>query len=112
MKLFQRAMCIGIAAALALPVATTATARDSVNTIELLSHASGLTVRQVMMVLGNPTAFGGYKSGYEIVDNRLRRTVGPEIYRQLKLRRELTPKQTRDLIAMAAAGDEDVLASK
>lgn len=112
MKRFQKAICLGIAVALALPVALPAAAQDGLSTIELLAQASGLTTRQVKMVLGNPTAFAEYRTSYAFVDRQFRDAVGPEIYRNLKERGELSARNARELAALARARTSVELASK
>lgn len=107
MKISQRAIFLGVAIALAMPVASTAVAQQGVDTISLLSQASGLTAHEVQMVLGNRTAFAGYKAGYAFASQRLEQTVGPAIYHNLKEHGELTARQLQDLVVMANTRSRD-----
>ena len=112
MRILQRAMCVGIAAALALPAASTAMAQEGINTIDLLAQASGLTSRQVQMVLGNRSAYAEYPISYDFVDRKFRDAVGPDIYRNLKERGELSAQHVRNLMAIANARHGEQVASK
>lgn len=103
MKIIQRAMCIGIAAAMALPVAGTAVAQEGVDSIALLAQASGLSERQVQMMLGNRTSYAEYRISYDRVDRKFREAVGPEIYRDFKERGELTASDAQQLMAIVNA---------
>lgn len=112
MKIIQRAMCIGIAAALALPVATNAAGREGTSSITLLAQASGLSERQVQMVLGNRTSYAEYRISYDRVDRKFRDAVGPEIYRNLKERGELTASNAQQLMAIVNTRSDAEVASK
>ncbi|MGH8113097.1 MAG: hypothetical protein ACREPL_14445 [Rhodanobacteraceae bacterium] len=123
MKTFRRIMCCGIASALALPVATVATAHQplapiqvnatsSSDMIALASRASGLTERQVSMVLGNRSAFAGYQTGYDVLARRFRQAVGPAIYENLEQRHDLTAGQKQELSAAAHTRTNVEVASK
>lgn len=121
-KIFNRALCLGIVAALALPVATTAAAQQNLGTVEvkaaeinpiaLLSQATGLTEREVQMVLGNRTSYAGYVASYDFVDRRLQQAIGPEMYQHLKQYGELTGQHVQNLTAMVNARPAGQLASK
>lgn len=63
-----------IAAVSALLAAGAAAARSP--DIGALAEQSGLTERQVRMVLGAPVAFAEYRSSYRDSRDRLRRAVG------------------------------------
>ncbi len=112
MRILQRAMCIGIAAALALPAASTAMAQEGANTMDLLAQASGLTSRQVQMVLGNRSTYAEYRISYDRVERQFREAVGPEIFRSLKERGELSAQHAQALAAMADARHANRVASK
>lgn len=100
MKIFQRAICFGIAAALALPVATRASAQGGIDTIELLSHATGMTVHEVELALG-PSANYEQPVRYASANRRFRQAVGRTLYEQITGEGELSAQQVRDLIATA-----------
>ena len=102
MKIFQRAICLGIAAALALPVATRASAQGGVNTTELLSQATGMTVREVELAIG-PAANYEQPVRYASANRRFRQAVGRALYEQIMGEGELSAQQVRDLTAMARA---------
>lgn len=95
-------VCIGLAIALAVPASGLAAAPTSTDPIQLLANASGLTTRQVQMVLGNRTAFPEYLTGYEMVAARFARAVGPRIYRDVEDGR-LTSADVHALTAMVDA---------
>jgi hypothetical protein len=46
--------------------------------IEALAQQSGLTARQVRMVLGAPTAFAEYRTSYRQAREKLRAAIGDE----------------------------------
>ncbi|MGH8156191.1 MAG: hypothetical protein ACREP2_06320 [Rhodanobacteraceae bacterium] len=110
----HRALCFAIAAAFALPVAGTATARQRVNAAEtpatvpsvdavaLLSRATGLTEYQVKLELGKQTAWADNPIAFDFADGRFRQAVGYEVYHDLKTRDVLTPQDVQYLAAMAA----------
>jgi hypothetical protein len=112
-RIFNRALCLGIAAALALPVAGNAFAQQTLgvvevgahegNAIAMLSEATGISERQIQMVLGDRTYYAGYVASYDFVDQRLRRSIGPEMYRHLKQQGELTALDVQNLTAMVNA---------
>lgn len=118
----NRVLSVGVAAALALSFAGTAAAQQTlgavhvraaaVTPINLLAQASGLTQRQVQMVLGDRTAFAGYLANYERVDRKFQRAIGPEMYQRLKSDGELSPQDMQNLSAMVNAPQAEHLASK
>lgn len=121
-RIISRALSVGIAAALALSITGTAAAQQTlsvvhvyaapISPIKLLAQVSGLTPRQVQMVLGTPTAFAGYAASYDFADRRFRRAVGPEIYQHLKTQGELSAQDVQNLTAMVNAQQTDRVASK
>lgn len=118
----NRALSVGVAAVLALSFAGTAVAQETpgvvqvraaaVNPIKLLAQASGLTQRQVQMVLGTRTAFAGYVASYDAVDRHFWRAIGPEIYQHLKSQGELSPQDVQNLTAMVDTLQAERMASK
>lgn len=120
MKIVQRAVCLGVAIALnctafaGLSAALTHPAEaagGSMQTIDLLARASGLTERQVRMVLGNPTAYAEYQSSYSQVDRRFRKAIGEQAYRDLKENRQLSARDAQHLFALVQARDAEQVAS-
>ncbi|MGH8113706.1 MAG: hypothetical protein ACREPS_01430 [Rhodanobacteraceae bacterium] len=120
-KTLNRAFCLGIVAALALPIAGTAVAEQSVgpvevkaevNVVALLAQATRLTERQVQMALGARTAFAGYRSGYDFVERRFRQTLGPEMYERIRSQGELTALDVQNLSAMIQARRIELAARK
>ncbi|MGH8113816.1 MAG: hypothetical protein ACREPS_01990 [Rhodanobacteraceae bacterium] len=113
-RILSRVLCLGIAAAFALPVAGTAVAQQTLQTIHvhapagvhpvaLLSNATGLTERQVQMVLGDRSSYAGYKASYDAADRKFEKALGPEIYQHVKSRHELSPQDVQNLTAMTNA---------
>ncbi len=113
-RILSRALCLGMATAFALPVAGIAVAQETLETVHvtapagvkpiaLLSSATGLTERQVKMVLGNRSAYAEYQTEYDAADRSLRKALGPEIYQRVKFRHELSPQDVQKLTAMANA---------
>lgn len=103
MKIIHRALCAGLAAVFALPLATTAVAaQNTVTPFQLLSQATGLTVPQLQMVLHAQTTHAAlYRTSYERVDARFQQAVGPAMYQHLKQHLELTPQHVQYLTALA-----------
>ncbi|MGH9599761.1 MAG: hypothetical protein ACRD27_07830 [Terracidiphilus sp.] len=113
-KLLGRALCLGMAAAFALPFAATAVAQQTLETIHvkapagvdpiaLLSRATGLTQRQIQMVLGCRTCSDEYASGgYQSVDRKFEKALGPEIYQHVKSQHELSAQDVQNLTAMTS----------
>lgn len=111
MKLIYRLIIsIGIAAVLALPVAATAAEPQGMNAVQLLSHATGLTERQVKLVVGNRYIgyFAPYRASYHFADKRFRKAVGPEMYEYIKRHGELTEEHVQALVAMASARQVEI----
>lgn len=113
-RILSRALCFGLAAAFAMPFAGTAVAQQTLETIHvkapagvqpiaLLSQASGLSERQIQMVLGNRTSYAGYEASYDIASKRFEQAVGPEIYQHAKSQHELSERDVQNLIAMGSA---------
>ncbi|MGH9599762.1 MAG: hypothetical protein ACRD27_07835 [Terracidiphilus sp.] len=122
-KLLSRALCLGMAAAFALSFAATAVAQQALEAVHvkatptadpiaLLSEASGLTERQVEMVLGYRSAYAGYDASYPFAARRLEKAVGPEIYQHLKSRHELSAQDVQSLTAMIDANNGVSVAAK
>ncbi|OZB58257.1 MAG: hypothetical protein B7X39_17700 [Lysobacterales bacterium 14-68-21] len=110
MKNLQRVFGLCIAAGIAWPAVSYAAGPREMSTIELLARASGLTERQVQMVLGNRTAFAEYRANYDAVDRRFQTAVGPQLYRHLKSDAPLTRQQIESLVAMMQARDDEAQA--
>ena len=120
--IINRALCVGIAAALALSISGTAAAQKTldvvhvhtaaVNPISLLAQASKLTPRQVQMVLGARTSFPGYVASYDFVEKQLQQAVGPKIYQDLRSQGELSSQDVLELTAMVNTRHAEHVASK
>ncbi|MGH8118280.1 MAG: hypothetical protein ACREPJ_13450 [Rhodanobacteraceae bacterium] len=122
-KTLRGTLCFGIAAALSLPIAGTAIARQTINAVEananvskidvvgLLSRATGLTERQVKLELGKRTAWADYAITYDSGDGHFRQAVGYEVYHDLKTQGVLTPQDVQHLTAMAAKRHAEQVAS-
>lgn len=113
-RILNRALGLGIAVALTLPIAGTAVAQQTLQTIHvqaptgthpiaLLSAATGLTERQVQMVLGDRTSYAGYQASYDSADTTFKKALGPEIYQHAKVQHELTVEDVQKLGAMTSA---------
>ena len=74
----MKPMMMAAAMALALAAATGAQASDSVRSLEDIAAQSGLTVRQVQMVLGAHIAYAEYRTSYARAEDRMVRTYGRE----------------------------------
>jgi hypothetical protein len=66
-----------VAAFAALLLSGTVSAGERVD-IDALAEQSGLSARQVRMVLGAPTAFAEYRTSYKVARDRLLGTLGRE----------------------------------
>jgi hypothetical protein len=113
-RILNRALCLGIATAFTLPIAGTAVAQQTLQTVHvraptgahpvaLLSGASGLSERQVQMVLGDRTSYAGYQASYDAADATFKKALGPEIYQHAKVEHELTVEDVQKLGAMTSA---------
>lgn len=113
-RILSRALCLGLAAAFTLPVAGTAMAQQTLKTVQvhapayvrpvaLLSEATGLTDRQVQMVLGDRTSYAGYQARYDSDNEKFEKALGPEIYKHVKSEHELSAQDVQNLIAMIDA---------
>lgn len=121
MKLAKQAACVGMALALngvaffgfaAIPAHPAQAADASAQTIDLLAQASGLTTRQVRMVIGNPTAFMEYRASYDRVDRQFRLAIGEAAYQHLRNDGQLTARDAQHLIALVSARTGQRFASK
>ena len=105
MKLHAITIAISIAMAGLAGVAAageTHTMMQPAETIELLSQATGLTVREVEIALG-PSVNYEHPTMYASVIRRFRQAVGRTMYEQIMGDGELTARQVQDLVAMAQA---------
>ena len=80
-------------------------------TIELLSQATGLTIREVEIALG-PSANYEHPTQYPAVIRRFRQAVGRTVYEQIMGDGELGAGQVQDLVAMAHARQAKLAAGK
>lgn len=80
-------------------------------TIELLSQATGLTVREVEIALG-PSANYEHPERYASVYRRFQWAVGRTMYEQILGEGELSARQVQDLVAMAEARQAKLAAGK
>lgn len=122
-KILNRALCFGIAAALVLPVAGTAVAQQSANAIELnasapqidaialLTQATGLTEREVKLILGRRGRALDILD-HDFAHDRFRRAVGHDVYEHLKTRGELTAQNVQHLATMAIRRQSEQLFSE
>lgn len=71
-------------------LAAAAPALAKKNNVEELAAASGLTTREVQMVLGTRTAFAEYRTSFNRARKQLIEAVGPERYREALRNRRAT----------------------
>lgn len=76
---------------LAMAAAFSANAFASEDIIGALSQETGLTVRQVKMVVGPRSSHAAYLASYDQVQRRFVATVGQERYRELLVRQSARP---------------------
>lgn len=62
-------------------------------TVRQLADETGLTPRQVQMVLGARTAFPEYRTGYRFVEKQFKDALGAERYTDLMAGRPIMPKR-------------------
>lgn len=109
------AICAGLAVSGVTPAPAIAASTPSQTTdpIGLLAAASGLTVHEVRMVLGNDqTAFFEYPIGGDRLVRRFRKAVGAKIYIDIKDRGQLTAADLQRLSMLARPHTGTSLASK
>lgn len=78
---------------LAMATAFSANALASEDIIGGLAEETGLTVRQVKMVVGPRSGHAAYLASYDQVQRRFVATVGQERYRELLVRQSARPAQ-------------------
>ncbi len=96
-------LVLTIAAALAIPGLAQA-GRDQ---IEQLADGTGLSVRQVRMLLGARTAYAEYPYTFARVNAKFKEAVGPVRYEELMAGRSITIERKLQLIADAARLRDD-----
>ena len=121
-KILNRALCFGITAVLTLPLAGTAEAQQSVNSdefnaralqidaIALLTQATGLTEREVKLILGRRGRALDILD-HDFAHDRFRRAVGHDVYEHLKTRSELTAQNVQHLTTMALRRQSEQVSS-
>jgi hypothetical protein len=82
-------------AAIALCVAGVATAGTSRVDVDAIAQESGLTVRQVRMVLGTPSSFAEYRTSYRESERKLLRLYGRERLQDLAMRHRAEERLAR-----------------
>jgi hypothetical protein len=76
----MKTQCLTFAALMGLAAGASAT--DSLD-LQQIADQTGLSVRQVRMVLGAPTAFAEYRTSYAGAAQRVKSIYGETRYRQL-----------------------------
>lgn len=74
----MKTMMMGAAVALVLAFSAGAQASESADTLQSLASQSGLTVREVQMVLGAHTAYAEYRTSYDRAEAKLVRAIGQD----------------------------------
>lgn len=90
---------------LAMATAFSANAIASEDILGALSEETGLSVRQVKMVVGARSGHAAYLASYDQVQRRFVATVGQERYRELLVRQSAQPGKSAD--ARIAQVDND-----
>lgn len=81
---------------LAMATAFSANALASEDIIGALSEETGLTERQVKMVVGPRSSHAAYLASYDQVQRRFVATVGQERYQQLLVRQSARPAEQEE----------------